>query len=196
MSHHDTFADRLMAAEHVDAKRKERYEMEMRKILSQTLTPARRTAYAVGAVFGLLVGVDFGVLAVTLHITGAYALFGRAVFAVLAVLTLAWGALAGRIAIRGTVDLTKDRTAVARLVWYFSVLISVVALLVGGLELRYGSGKWSAFTAVIGLAYLIAGALFVIRNLVQQSELRIREKLLEIDLRLADMDEEMRKSRA
>ncbi len=191
MNHHDTFADRLIAAEQMDAKRKERYEMEMRKILTQTLTPARRTAYAVGAILGLLFAVDYGWLAATLHITGEYAVWGRVAFGAFALLALGWTVVAGRIAIRGTLSLTTDRTMTARLLWYLCVLISIVALCVGGLELTYGSGKWAVFTAVIGLAYLIAGALFVIRNLVQQSELRIREKLLEIELRLAELNEEL-----
>jgi glycopeptide antibiotics resistance protein len=84
---------------------------------------------------------------------------------------------------------------VARLVWYNSILICAVALFVSWLNLKYGSGKWSVFTALIGIAYLIAGMLSVVRNLVHQAELRIREKLLEIELRLTDMDEEMRKGR-
>ena len=189
MGHRDSFADRLIAAEQVNAKRKERYEMQMRQLLSQTLTPARRAGYAIGALIGLFLGVDFAVLAATGHMTGEYAAWGRGVFGVFAAFGLVWGALAGRIAIRGTVDLRSDRTAVTRLVWYLSIFIVVVALFVGGLDLRYGSGKWSVFTALIGIAYLIAGALFVVRNLVQQAELRIREKLLEIELRLTELDE-------
>ncbi|MGD0111431.1 MAG: hypothetical protein ABSD48_06175 [Armatimonadota bacterium] len=195
MGHCDRFADRLIAAEQVDAKRKERYEMEMRQILNQTLTPARRVAYAIGALLGIFVGVDFAILAATTHMTGEYAAWGRAVFGAFAVLGLVWAALAGRIAIRGVIDLRSDRTSVARLVWYNSILICAVALFVSWLNLKYGSGKWSVFTALIGIAYLIAGMLSVVRNLVHQAELRIREKLLEIELRLTDMDEEMRKGR-
>lgn len=191
MRAHDRFANRLIAAEGVDAKRKERYEMQVKHILSQTLTPAKRVAYAVGAVLGLFLAVDFGVLAVTLHITGGYAAWGRAAIAILAALGLLWTVLAGRIAIRGTVNLRDDRRAIARLQWGLSLLIFIVALLAGWLEVRYGSGKWSVFIAVVGLAYLITGALFVIRNHVDQSELRIREKLLEIELGLAELNEKL-----
>jgi len=191
MKAHDRFADRLIAAEHIDTKRKERYEMGMRQLLNQTLTPAKRIAYAFGAIVGLAFAVNSAVLAATLHITGEYAAWGRAVFGVFAVLGAVWAVLAGRIAIRGTVNLRKDRAAIARLVWGLSLLIFIVALLVGGLGLRYGSGRWSVFTAVIGLAYLISGALFMVRNLVQQSELKICEKLLDIELRVAELDERL-----
>ena len=194
MSHHDTFAKRLIAAEHVDAKRKERYEMEMQKILSQTLTPAKRIAYAFGAVFGLAVGVNWVVLMVTVDMTGEYETWGRAVFGILGVLGLVWAALAGRIAVRGRVDLRKDRRAVARLVWGLSLLIFITALFVSGLELRYGSGRWSVFILVVGLAHLLIGALFVSRSLVEQSELSIRAKLLEIELELTELNEKLGRS--
>lgn len=195
MSHPQRFADRLIAAQQVDAKRKERYEMELRQVLHQTLTPAKRVAYAVGAFLGLAFAVDGVAIAAAGHITGEYAAWGRAAFAAFAVFGLVWAFLAGRIALRGTLDLRGDRTAIARLLWCFSVLVFVVVVLAGALNLRYGSGRWPAFAAVIALAYLIAAALFVVRNVVQQAELRIREKLLDIELRVAELDEGMRKDR-
>jgi len=107
---------------------------------------------------------------------------------------LVWAVLAGRIAVRGTVDLRKDRRAVAGLVWGLSLLIFITALFVSGLELRYGSGRWSLFIAVVGLAHLLIGVLFVTRSLVEQSELRIRAKLLEIELGLTELNDKLGKS--
>ena len=191
MSDHKRFSDRLIAAEQVDEKRKERYAMELRKILNQTLTPARRIAYVVGAVLGLLFAVDFGVLTVTLHITGQYAAWGRAMFGALTALGLGWTIIAGRIAIRGALDRRADLLAITRLLWGYFLLFFFALLFAGWLDLKYGSGKWSVFLGVIGLSYLVTGALIVIRNSVHQSELRVREKLLEIQLRLVEMDEKM-----
>ena len=38
-----------------------------------------------------------------------------------------------------------------------------------------------------GLVFLVMGAVFLIRHVVEQSELKTREKLLEIEYRLAEL---------
>ena len=193
MSDRDRFSDRLIAAEQVDAKRKERYEMAVQQILNRTLTPARRIAYALSAILGLFGAVSFSVQAVTQHMTGEYAMWGRAILGLFAVLFLVFSVFAGRAAIRGTANLRKDVPAIAGIRWGISFLIFVTALFVAGLELKYGSGTWSVFTAIVGLAFLVNGTLILTRNLIQQSELSLREKLLEIELRLAEMNEKLDK---
>lgn len=187
----ERFSERLIAAEQADGERKEHHAMELHRILHQTLTPARRIAYGAAAVLGLFLGADWGWIAIGRRITGEYAAWGHVVFGAFALLALAGAFITGRIAIKGTVDLARDRTIMARLVWYFSALVCLVALLAGGLQLRYGSGKWAVLVAVAGVAYLIAGAMVMIKNLVQQSELRVREQMLKLELRLVELGEKL-----
>ncbi len=191
MSDQGRFPDRLIGAEQVDAKRKEHYRMEMQRILNRTLTPGRRIWCAFTAAVSLLAAANFGVMAFTQHITGDYALWGRAIYGAFAVLLLALAAVVGRMAMKGTANLRKDLPAIAGLRWGLSFLLSISALLAAWLDARYGSGKWSAFAAAVGVAFIVFGAIHLIRSSVQQSELRTREKMLEIELRLADMADKL-----
>ncbi len=42
---------------------------------------------------------------------------------------------------------------------------------------------------ICGLVFLVVGAVFLIRHVIEQSELKTREKLLEIEYRLAELAE-------
>jgi hypothetical protein len=70
MDQHNDFRDRLLAAEQVDRKRRERYEMEMQLILNPKLNPIRRVACGVVAAVSLLFAANSAHLAITLHIQG------------------------------------------------------------------------------------------------------------------------------
>ena len=50
------------------------------------------------------------------------------------------------------------------------------------------------FARAIGLAYLLTGTLVLIKHLVHQAELKVREKLLELELRLIEMGEKLEKA--
>jgi hypothetical protein len=191
MSGYDRFSDRLIAAEQVDAKQKERYEMEMQRMLNPALTPARRVLAAIFAVVGLLAAVDFGVTSATARMSGDYAGWGRAVLGVMAALTLALAITLGRMAIRGTVDLRRDISTVTKIRWAISLMVSVVAFVIAWADAHYGTGKASAFYAAMGLAFLGACSVLVIKDRVHQSSLNVRQKLLEIELRLAEMSEKL-----
>jgi hypothetical protein len=190
MNENNDFRDRLVSAQQFTPAYRENYRKGLESMLTRRLTPTRRIVCAALAVSGLCAAVSFGVQAVAQRSNGEYAAWGRAAFGVMALWGLAWAALLGAMAIRGTVNLRKDRQAIAGLRWFFFVFVGILLMLVGGLQLKYEPGSSSpVFAAVIGLGFLVYGALVVIHNLVQQSELNVREKLLEIELKLAEMSE-------
>jgi hypothetical protein len=190
MNNHSDFRDKLVSAQQFTPAYRERYRKGLESMLTRRLTPARRIVCSLLALGGLCAAVNFGVQAATQGSNGEYAAWGRAAFGVMALWGLAWAALLGAMAIRGTVNLRKDRQAIAGLRWFFFVFAGILLMLVGGLQLKYEPGSnGPVFAAVVGLAFLVYGALVVIHNLVQQSELNVREKLLEIELKLAEMSE-------
>jgi hypothetical protein len=122
MNQHSDFRNRLLASEQVDVKRRERYQMEVQRILSSTFRWAMRTVAGLVAVLALAFAL----------LCAGFSLF---------------------IAAKGMLDNYP----------YLSILLAVV--------------------------FLVIHSLIVIQRLVKQSELNIREKLLEIELKIAEMNE-------
>jgi hypothetical protein len=121
MNRHSDFRDRLLAAEQIDVKRKERYQMAVQRILSSTFRGAMRTVGGLAAVLAL-----------------AFALL-----------------CAG-----------------------FSLFIAAIGILDN-----------YPYLGILAVAFLVIHSLIVTQRLVRQSELNVREKLLEIELKLAEMNE-------
>jgi ATP/ADP translocase len=72
------------------------------------------------------------------------------------------------------------------MVWGFAVLMVIMFMVMAPLAPDRIVGLW---LSVFGVVLLIIGAVFLIRHGIAQSELRTREKLLEIEYRLAELVE-------
>jgi len=72
------------------------------------------------------------------------------------------------------------------------VIIVTLFLLQGG---RHPDSVRSLFMGVFGLAFLVMGGVGLIGVYVHQAELKTREKLLEIEYRLAQMAEQIAKKK-
>lgn len=189
MSDQHRFSDRLVAAEKVDNKLKERYEMEMQKMLNTRLSPLKRTLYAIIAVASAAAAISCGhsIMAVS----GGFANVARATGAVLAALFVALAVVTGRVAIKGRANARRDNLTIARIKWGISMTIAIVLMFITWLDVSYNDGKESAFYAAIAIAFLILGAVHLIRESVAQSGLSTREKLLEIQLKLDEVSRKL-----
>jgi hypothetical protein len=98
--------------------------------------------------------------------------------------------LLGRILLRGTYRHDRDSTQQAGLIWVFVVLLVTIFMVAGGLGSIQGVGL-----IVCGIVFLIGAGVMLLRTVVEQSELRTREKLLELELRLAKINEDLGKIR-
>ena len=96
----------------------------------------------------------------------------------------------GRILLRGKYRRDRDSSAQAGLIWVFVVLLTTVFIAAGGVSTIQGVGL-----TVIGIVFLIGAGVMLLRTVIEQSELRTHEKLLELELRLAQIGEELARTR-
>ena len=181
------FRERLLDAEQVTPALKERYHEELQAMFEKQLSGMRRWCWLGSAIMGLGFAVGFGTLAVVAP--AEFPWWWRLVFAVGALFGVGWGLLGLKIFRRGSLDLKSDAWAANGMAWAIPVLVVTVAMLsapdnVVGLRMILSS-----------LIFLVMGAVFLIRHVVEQSELKTREKLLEIEFRLAELTDRMKPER-
>ncbi len=94
-----------------------------------------------------------------------------------------------RIFWRGSMDLKFDTSMIIGMVWAFVVLTVVMFSIMSLLAADRITGLWMM---MFGLVLMVVGTVFLLRHVIAQSELRTREKLLEIEYRLAELAETLK----
>lgn len=178
------FREELLAAEPITPALQERYHEELQAMLSKQLHGMRRWIWVGVSITGLGFAALFGTLAVVLPAEFPWS--GRLIFAAGAFFGIGWGLLGLKVSWRGSLDLRSDTWAANGMAWALPVLVVTVAMV-------------SAPDNVVGLrmilcalVFLVMGAAFLMRHVVEQSELKTREKLLEIEYRLAELTDRMK----
>ena len=128
---------------------------------------------------GIAFTILFGTLAIIVP-TGL-PLSGRLIFAVGALFGIGWAILGIRIFWRKSMNLRTDTAAATGMAWVLVVIVATFAMVTApdtivGLRM-----------IVCSLVFLVMGGLFLMRHVIEQSELKTREKLLEIEYRLAEL---------
>jgi cation transport ATPase len=180
------FVDQLLAADPPSAGARQHYEKEMRAMFEKTLTRDERRAYLVGAVLMGLLAMACGLMVLYVSLshredsTFILAFFLPTALALLVVAgILFWGSWQGVVRRR-----TSNGWAAGAAVVYVS--------LVGCLFLMMSEswpGQLREVVRVLGVVLLGYAAVAWMRQRVGQAELRSAEKLLEIELRLAEIGE-------
>ena len=149
----------------------------------QELTTTRRTMFAIVAVVSLVSAGVCAALAVTEPTLPVLARIGLATGTFFG---LAWAVVGARIALRGTIDLKVDNRRIAAMVWTFTTLMMVFFLVVGM------SSKDRLLGLMMignGLAFLIGAAVYWLTHRIEEAELNTLERLLQLELRLAEFCE-------
>lgn len=181
-----TFRDKLLDMEKPSTKHKEKYEKEILKMVEKKLTGLNRFAHIVGLIMGLGFAALFGTLAVT--VPKGFPLWGRFIWALGAVFGLLIVAVESWILKKGTINLKEDNMAIAGLSWSFVVILGTVVLVFSE---KFSDPITGVRALVSILFFLVMAAVFMIRAFVERSELNTREKLLEIEYRLAKLAEKL-----
>ena len=114
----------------------------------------------------------------------------RVAFVIGAVFCLTDAFVVPLLARRGTMNLRTDPMRVAGLTWGFVVMMVVFFMVISGLHPDSTRG---VMMVVTGIVFLIGAGLILIRTVIEQSELRTREKLLEIEYRLEQLTDEIKR---
>jgi hypothetical protein len=182
-NNHTSFSDRLVAVEPLSADSRQKLQQELHDMFVKELNVPHRIFLSIVGVAGLASAVVCGSLAVTEANLPTLARVGLGVGTLFG---LAWAAMAARIVRRGTMDIRHDNRRIAAMVWVFTVLMTVFFLMVG---MSMEDRLLGLMMIAQSLAFLIGAGVYLLAYRIEQAELGIREKLLELELRLAERAE-------
>lgn len=181
-----SFRDKLLDMEKTNTEYKQKYERQVKEMTEKKLTGFEKWGQIFVLVMGLGFFVLFGIIAA--FSSRGLALWGRFGFALGSFFGLVMVAMSVAILKKGTVDLKRDNMAFAMVPWCFIVIMATLALVNSG---KLANPVKGVHMLVSILIFLVMASVFVIRAFIERSELNTREKLLEIEYRLADLAEKM-----
>lgn len=185
---HD-FRDRLVSSQQLTPEYREKYERSLESMLTRRLTSGERITRTVTVVFSLvfIVGAILGFVPglipiVSSDITSYLGLMVILFIAVVLAITI----VNIRCLITGVVDLRRQPPAVAWAAFWGIMLASAIPIVLGFI---YTDRSAEVHLLLVCVILLIAAGVNLVLVYTGQSELNVREKLLEIELRLAEMSE-------
>lgn len=177
--------ERLLALDEETPSLKAKYDKEIQAMLDQPLTPLQRYGWIAGIAFGLLIAIG---CSITLIVTLFYP-FSPFLYWLLVMTTIYGLCGAGYslyIVMRGKVHLHRDRAIEMAFVWVFVAIIVFGHIIWGSIESDPARGN---FRILMGLFILIIAGMGTTIRYVERTGVTIREKLLEIELSLAELKE-------
>ncbi|MBC8877121.1 MAG: hypothetical protein H8E44_47440 [Planctomycetes bacterium] len=177
------FSDRLIQCEAPTPVLYGKYRKEITMMLEKELSPLGRVAWIFWAVFGLAQAILFGYIAVISY--GDLPLYGTVGFGAGVVFGLAFGSLAGWTAWTGRINLRTQGPAMAKLVGGLAILMAILAL-------AFPTDSDVRIRMIVSLLpFLVIAAVIILTSHTEQAELRTKEKLLEIEYRIAELGEHL-----
>ena len=158
-------------------------------MFEKRLGGVQRGVYVFWTVFGLSLGVLFGVTAFISY--GKLSILGTLVFAAGSVFGLAFATVCLSIAVTGRLLLKKHPPVMAGGAWAFTVIVMTLCLVTAPSLSDPAVGNRMLLA---GLAFIVMAAVFLLGSRTEQSELNVKEKLLEIEYRLAELTEKIDRS--
>ena len=181
-----TFPEQLIQCEPHSPEYKKKYEQEKRVMFEKRLEGVQRGVYVFWAVFCLSLGVLFGVVAFVNY--DELPILGTLVFAAGSVSGLAFATMFASIAITGRFSLRKHAPAMAGGAWAFAVILMTLCLVTAP---SFSDPAVGNRMLLSGLAFVVMLAVFFLASHTEQSELNVKERLLEIEYRLAELTEKV-----
>ena len=181
-----TFRDRLVNMEQVTPELRDKYRREVKALFEKRLTTFGKLTWIAAGIGGAGFLVLFGTAAVLA--SAEFPIIGRLMFIAGAAFGLAWIGLAAVILKRGSYHRVAHSRAAAGLGWGVAVICATGALLMSNvLPDRIVGVK----VLCVSLIFLVPAAMFMLQSRIEESGLRTREKLLEIELRVAELAEKL-----
>ncbi len=183
---HDKLRDTLLSLEPVNPDLHARYKEEMEKMLTQEITGLRRFGFWARDFVLLLFGLAL-VFSALFNRPVDLPEAGRWLWGLSGVFTIGVAMLGLRLVWKKNMDLRKDSNLITR---YGSAGLMIVAFALIFTGLFFGDVQGMVTMTPIALLIIALAILIGIDNRVQQSELNICEKLLEIEMQLAELKQD------
>jgi Na+/proline symporter len=192
-----TFRNRLLDVEKTDDAYKQRYERQVREMFEKKMNYPGRAGFAVLTIVGLLTALPFAELTFS-NIGFGMGLIVRVVTIPALVLALTWAVMTGWIAARGRFNLKTLPPRMAGIgiaLGFFGVVLFLFVFIVP-VTLEDPADLRSTWNTVLGIQlsliaffFLVIVGLCLVLRLLYRIQFQTREKLLEIEYRLAQIDE-------
>ncbi|MFA6241638.1 MAG: hypothetical protein WC655_11960 [Candidatus Hydrogenedentales bacterium] len=182
-----SIAEQLLAQEKPSANWELRYRKEMEAMMERNLKPWERVLYVLVTIMCLSFFVVFGVAAVLSW--GDLPLLSTIGFALGSLFGLAFALISIGVMKRGRFNFKRDTGKITGLVWIFMIGMMTI-FLVQGQQMK-DTGKGTQLI-LVGLVFFVTfGVVGMLQYNIQQSELRVRESMLKIELQLAELAERL-----
>jgi len=179
--------DSLVNTEIMSDVRREQYEKELQMMFEQKISTPRKWG-SVALVFVML--AQFVIFSWAAFSHNELNWLARSGFMLGMAFSLFFAFLLIRMLKRGSYNLRADANAMTGAVWLFMILfVTIMLFLAGSMDDKVAAVQMIVQTTI----FFIMAVTFLLKNAVEQSELKTREKLLEIDYRLADISEKLDK---
>jgi hypothetical protein len=177
------FGERLIAVEPLSSEVQQRLQKELHSMFIRQLGLPHRMFLGLVAVASTASAFVCGFLAATEADLPPIARIGLGTGVLFGI---AWTVVAARVCWRGAMDLKIDGNRIAGMVWVFTVLMMVFFLMVG---MSVHDRMLGLMMIANGLAFLIGAGVFWLTHRIESAALGTREKLLELELRIAELSE-------
>ena len=180
----------LLGAESASAELERKHRERIRALVERRLGPAQRGAHVFTVALSLALVIFFVVT--FLRLRGHETATGVAGIAVGLVFSLGWGALAVASLRSGTENLRFHAVLRSQLIWSFNALLMGLMLWAGMQTPDVTRGNQ---LILFGLVFFVGfGIPYFVAQVVRQSELRLREDVLRLQLALAQLAERQGRS--
>ncbi len=173
--------DKLLSLENVTPALEERYRKEVTNMLEQPLTPLKRIGWIIGGLFALGLAITIPKWYMSLPLDASTA--QRLMMGVVLVFVLCWIGIVVSVLKRGSENLKTHGAFEGWVAWGCLVIMMVYFLETGVSMDNPAKGNQKI---LCGLTFWLMFAIpLVIERHVKQSEQRLREQILRLELELA-----------
>ena len=178
-----SFRDRLLAVDPPLETVQERYQQEIKMMLTSELSKPRRAAMCAAFLLSVTMGGLFVFLLSTEQGLPTAAKVG---FVMGLVFSLGWIIQLGKILRQGAIDLRNDERRIAQMVWIFVVGMTVLFLYTGMSTIGTGNELKGLMVIVQSLVFLIGAAVYWLNYRIGEAELTMKERLLRLEMQFAE----------
>jgi hypothetical protein len=183
------FRDRLCELEPFNAQLRARYEENLKNLMEHKLSPISKRFFFCVGIGSLVLAVYLGTLAFLHNELPPLARLGMAAGSAF---SIAWVVLMGWTLKKGVWFGKIQPTIIAGLSWTFAVFLETCFLV---LAPQFPDKYVGTVVIISGLVLLIGAGVGLLGTRMQQTELTMREAFLRLEYRLAQLAEELKKSR-